>query len=603
MNTSPSPEKQAFRSKNLLGILSFLKPYWVGATFIILLLLFNISLEMFLPQIIGATINQIRHAIATGQPFDPTKDAALYLAVAFEGSCVGFCLGRMRNRLIQGTLKDIRAAYFDAVQRLSFAYHDQTNTGELISRGTADITRLQDFIFACVFLGIDISIAMIMSTVLITLISPMAGLATVLTLGPTIGLIVFYARKLNPQWRKIHDLHGEMTTVIQENIAGVRVVKAFAREADEITKFRARRDVFVRSVLETVNYWASRVPMAQFIFGLSTPLVLWICGMQVISGHLSVGNLTTILFYLLGISNRMEPIGQFVNIIQNASASSERVMEVLEDPLKMSGGTAALAAKVGAGIRVEFDRVSFQYPTANAPSLKEISFVAEPGQTVAILGETGAGKSTLVHLIPRFYDTTAGSIRIDGIDVRDLELQGLRRSVGMIFQETVLFSATVAENIAYGRSSATSEEIVAAARAAHAHDFITLLERGYDTVIGERGVSLSGGQKQRLAIARAFLLDPMILILDDATSSLDAKTERLIQEDMRRVCFGRTAFVIAHRLTTIQHADQVIILHDGRVADQGTPAELMARSDHFKDLFRGQWAERAADRPPLEVRA
>ena len=600
---TPSPETPVFRSKSLLGILSFLKPYWIGTTLAIGLLLFNIALEMFLPRIWGQAINQMRYHVATKTPFDPWGPAELFLAVAFERACVGFCLGRIRNRLVQGTLKDIRAAYFDAVQGLSFAYHDKTNTGELISRGTADISRLQEFIFACLFLGIDISIAMIMTVILITFISPLAGLATLCTLGPTVGLIVFYARKLNPKWRKIHDLHGELTTVIQENIAGVRVVKAFAREPDEIAKFRARRDTFVDAVLDAVNYWAGRVPMAQFIFGLSTPLVLWIVGMQVIAGQMPVGNLAMIIGYLMGIGARMEPIGQFVNIIQNASASAERVMEVLEEPLKMSSGTEMLSVKTGHGVRVSFEHVSFQYPAGSSPAVRDISFTAAPGQTIAILGETGAGKSTLVHLIPRFYDPTSGVVRINSIDVRDLDLRGLRRSVGMIFQETVLFSATVAQNIAYGRSDATQERIVAAAKAAHAHEFITLLENGYDTVIGERGVSLSGGQKQRLAIARAFLLDPLILVLDDATSSLDSKTERLIQEDMRRVCFGRTAFVIAHRLTTVQHADHVVVMRNGQLVEQGTPSELMKRGVYFKELFRGQWHDDETDHSTLEVRS
>ena len=215
---------------------------------------------------------------------------------------------------------------------------------------------------------------------------------------------------------------------------------------------------------------------------------------------------------------------------------------------------------------------------------------------MAIVGATGAGKSTLVHLIPRFYDPSSGVVRIDGVDIREFDVCGRRRAVGMIFQETVLFTATVSENIAYGRPDATPEEIVAAARAAHAHEFITQLAHGYDTVVGERGVSLSGGQKQRLAIARAFLLDPRILILDDATSSLDSKTERLIQEDMRRVCLGRTAFVIAHRLTTVQHAEQVIVLRDGLIVEQGTPAELMSRGVWFKDLFRDQWDDRQAEK-------
>jgi ATP-binding cassette subfamily B protein len=589
-----SPGTPAFRSQNLLGILSFLKRYAAGTSCAVSLLLFNIGLEMVLPRISREAINELGLALKTHTLFLPWRLAELFVAVALVRAIAGLFLGRLRNRLIQAVLKDLRAAYFDAVQRLSFAYHDKSNTGELISRGTADIARLQEFLFACLFLGIDISVAMVVTVVLIAVASPVAGLITFLTLAPTVGLIAYYARLLHPQWRKVHDLHAEMTVVIQENIAGVRVVKAFAREEDEIAKFTARRDAFLETLLRTVHYWSGRVPMAQFIFGLSTPLILWIGGGQVIAGTLSVGTLAMIIFYLMNISNRMGAVGNFVGILQNASASAERVMEVIEEPLKMKGGTRRLTAQGAA--KVVFEGVSFDYPAGGGSALRDVSFTAPPGRTVAVLGATGAGKSTLVHLIPRFYDPTAGVVRIDGIDVRELDLGELRRSVGMIFQETVLFSATVAENIAYGRSEASMEQVVAAARAAHAHEFITGLDRGYETVIGERGVSLSGGQKQRLAIARAFLLDPLILILDDATSSLDAKTERLIQEDMRRVCYGRTAFVIAHRLTTIQHADHVIVLQNGRLVEQGTPAELRENGFRFAELFREQWEHRPASR-------
>jgi ABC-type multidrug transport system fused ATPase/permease subunit len=596
-----SPEMPAFRPRNLLGVLSFLKRYAWSVALAIGMLLFNIGLEMTLPRISGIAINRLGHAVATGTPYRPWDLAELFIGLALLRSAVGFILGRIRNRVVQSTLKDLRAAYFDAVQRLSFAYHDKTNTGELISRGTADISRLQEFLFACLFLGIDITVAMVTTVILITWISPIAGLATFLTLAPTVALIVYYARQLHPQWRKVHDLHGEMTTVIQENIAGVRVVKAFAREPDEVAKFRVRRDEFMTTVLKTVNYWAARVPLAQFVFGLSMPLVLWLAGREVIAGTLPVGNLAMIVFYLMGIGNRMNPVGQFVNIIQNASASSERIMEVLEEPLKIHGGTQRLATEGGA--QVSFEKVAFGYAKGTGTELQDISFEAKSGQTVAIVGATGAGKSTVVHLIPRFYDPTSGVVRIDGVDVREYALDDLRRSVGMIFQETVLFTATVSENIAYGRPESTPEQIVAAARAAHAHEFITQLENGYDTVVGERGVSLSGGQKQRLAIARAFLLDPRILILDDATSSLDAKTERLIQEDMRRVCLGRTAFVIAHRLTTVRHAEQVIVLRNGRIVEQGTPAELMSHGVWFKDLFREQWNDGPSANLPAGVKA
>ena len=588
--SAPSAEPVAFRARNLWGVLAFLLRYRSRVALAVGMLLFNLGLEMYLPRIPGNAINALRAAMAAHGVFSPWGFAAEYMGFALVRSALGFGLGRVRNRLVQDTLRDLRTAYFDAVQRLSFAYHDKSNTGELISRGTADISRLQEFLFACLFLGIDISVALTVTIIMVLTISVPVGIATACTLVPTVGLIAYFAGQLYPRWRKVHDLHGAMTTVIQENIAGVRVVKAFARETDEVSKFRGRRDEFVSTVLATVTMWANRVPFAQFIFGLSMPLVLWIGGQEVIGGTLAVGSLATIVFYLVQINSRMVAIGQFVNVLQNASASSERVMEVIEDPLKIPSGTRRLNTQGGAG--VVFDKVSFTYPEGTREVLHEVSFEAKTGQTIAVVGATGAGKSTLVHLIPRFYDPAAGVIRLDGFDARELDVVELRRSVGMIFQETVLFSATVSENIAYGRPDATPEQVVAAARAAHAHDFITELEAGYETVIGERGVSLSGGQKQRLAIARAFLLDPRILILDDATSSLDAKTERLIQEDMRRVCLGRTAFVIAHRLTTVQHADMVIVLKDGRIIERGTFTELVKTGPVFNELFGEQLADR-----------
>jgi ATP-binding cassette subfamily B protein len=571
-------------------VLGFLARYRRMAAAAVGLLFFNISMEMALPYVSGQAINQLQAAAKNHLPLDPWRMAEIFFALAAVRAAGAFTAGRVRNFLVQSTLKDLRAAYFNAVQRLSFSYHDKTNTGELISRGTGDITRLQEFLFACLFLGFDISLAMIATVFLIARISLLCGIVTFLAITPALALIHYYARRLHPRWRKVHDLHGALTTTIQENIAGVRVVKAFAREKDEITKFTGRQGTLLDHALSTAGYWASRVPMAQFIFGLSMPLVLWVGGSDVIAGRISVGSLTAMVLYLIGIVGRMQVVGQFVSIIQNASASAERVMEVIEEDPVIRGGSQRLAGRGGA--RVTFSQVDFAYPGHSSSVLHDVTFEAKPGATVAIVGATGAGKSSLAHLIPRFYDATAGTVRIDGVNVKELDLRELRRSVGMIFQETVLFSATVAENVAYGRPEATPEQIVAATRAAHAHEFIMQLKEGYETIIGERGISLSGGQKQRLAIARAFLLDPRILILDDATSSLDAKTERLIQEDMRRVCLGRTAFVIAHRLTSVQHADHVIVLREGRIVEQGTPLELERDGTLFRELFREQWQDR-----------
>jgi len=592
MSDGAANEKSKLKPRSLLGVLSFLRKYPGRVALCLGLLLVNITIEMTLPQLLGNAITGLRNHLTEGVAFSVGPFVLLYLALVSVRAVVGFVLGPIRNRAIQTTLGDIRAALYNALQRLTFTYHDKASSGELISRATTDVWRLQDFLFACLLLTVDIAVSLVATTILIFLISPALGVVALATMLPTVALISFYAGKLQPQWRNVHDQHGAMTTVIQENIAGVRVVKAFAREQAEITKFRGRKDTYLNSLLETVNFWASRVPRAQFLYGLSMPLALWIGGREVIQGAMPIGDLAKVVFYLMAIGHRVGMVGQFTNIMQNASASAERVLEVIREPQTLGSGSRPLPPGRG---QVRFENVSFNYlaseaksdatAAAPAPTLNAISFTVPPGQTVAIVGPTGSGKTTLVNLIPRFYDPTGGSVLVDGADVRELDLTQFRRSVGVIFQETFLFSASVAENIAYGKPGAARAEIEECARAAQAHEFITELEEGYDTVIGERGVSLSGGQRQRIAIARAFLMDPRILILDDATASVDSETERLIQESMRRLCQGRTTFIIAQRLSTVQHADRILLLQDGRLVDQGTHDDLHERSAFYRRLF------------------
>jgi ATP-binding cassette subfamily B protein len=612
--------KKKIAPRNLLGVLSFLGRYPGRVALCLGLLLVNIAIEMTLPQVLGNAITGLRNHLANGVAFSIRPFVLLFLALVSVRAVVGFVLGPVRNRAIQTTLGDIRATLYNALQRLAFTYHDKANSGELISRATTDVWRLQDFLFACLLLSADIAVSLVATTTLIFLISPALGGVALATMLPTVALISFYAGKLQPQWRNVHDQHGAMTTVIQENIAGVRVVKAFAREQAEIAKFRGRKDTYLNTLLDTVNFWASRVPRAQFLYGLSMPLALWIGGREVIQGAMPIGDLAKVVFYLMAIGHRVGMVGQFTNIMQNASASAERVLEIIREPQTVATGSRPLPPGRG---EVHFDHVSFNYPVNNSkqngkpvaeshdhcsrssqgadvvaaetsprgdqaslrPVLHDIYFIAQPGQTIAIVGPTGSGKTTLVNLIPRFYDPSSGKVMVDAVDVRELELGQLRRSVGMIFQETFLFSASAAENIAYGRPGASRAEIEECARAAQAHEFIAELEDGYDTIIGERGVSLSGGQRQRIAIARAFLMDPRVLILDDATASVDSQTERLIQEAMHRLCRGRTTFVIAQRLSTMQHADWILLLKEGRLVDQGTHQDLQQRSEFYRTLF------------------
>lgn len=608
-----APAPQARRGgRSLWVVLTYLRRWPVAAALSVGLLLVNLAIEMSMPQVIGQAMTDLEAHQRRGDSFDPWWYVRLFGALVLVRAGVGYLLGPIRNCLVQRVLNDLRADIFDALQRLAFRFHDRANTGELISRSTTDVARLQDFLFACLFLFVDISVALAATMVLIFFVDPTLGALAVVTAVPTVTLIGYFAAKLQPQWRQVYDLHGAMTNVIQESIAGVRVVKAFAREKAEVEKFRGRKEEFLNTLLKAVNYWAARIPLAQFVFGLSTPLVLFVGGDKVIRGELPVGDLAKVIFYLMAIGHRMGMVGQFTNILQNASASADRILEIIREPRLIASGHRSLPTGNG---RVEFSDVSFQFSASEstgrssrekpndglttddgtsagpglAPAaLHDVSFVAEAGQTVAIVGPTGSGKSTLVNLIPRFHDADAGEVRLDGVPVRELRLHDLRRSVGFIFQETFLFSATVAENIAYGRPDAGAEAIEAAARAAQAHEFIERLDRGYATMIGERGVSLSGGQRQRLGIARAFLMNPRVLVLDDATASVDAETERLIQEAMRQLSVGRTTFVIAQRVSTVKHADLILVLRDGRIVGRGRHEDLLRTSDFYRRVCEQQ---------------
>lgn len=599
--------------RRIVGFLAR-RPGWT--TLSIGLLLINIGIELSLPQFLGFTIT------ALGERSTPPAlgvSVAIFLALVVLRALVGLVLGPVRNRTAQTTLGDIRAAVYDALQRRSFAWHDNARTGELISRAGTDVGRLQDLLFVCLLFGVDVAAGLLGTLSLIFLTSPRLGLMTLVALVPTVATMAWFAAQLQPRWRRVHERHGAMSTVIQENIAGVRVVKAFAREPAEIAKFRTRRAEFLRELGEAVNFWAARVPFAQFLFGLAVPLTLWMGGGEVLRGVITLGDLAKVLVYQMALGGRIGVIGQITNILQNSSSAAQRVSELLDDPAvhgtpELGKAQARIAPIQGV---VTFEDVAFQYTSepslrvldettpaqelrtaspapARARALESLSFSVPAGSTVAIVGPTGSGKSTLLSLIARFHEPTHGRIRIDGIDVRDWDRDTLRRNIGVVFQETFLFSATLAENIALGRPDASREEIEAAARAARADGFIRELPQGYDTVIGERGISLSGGQRQRIAIARALLIDPRILLLDDATSAVDPSTEQEIREAMHGLCQGRTTFLVAHRAATVRKADQILVLQEGRLVAQGRHESLLADCPVYRELFAATEPETAS---------
>ena len=609
--TSADPSDVPSAPRALWTVLGFLgrRPGWVALS--IALLLVNIGIELALPQLLGNAITRLQDPVAA-RNYPLAWSVGVFSGLVLFRTLVGLVLGPIRNRTAITTLGDIRAAVYDSLQRKSFGWHDNARTGELISRAVTDVGRLQELLFVCLLFSVDVVAGLAGTLVLVFLVSVPLGFIALGSMLPTVLAMGYFAVRLQPRWRRVHDRHGAMSTVIQENIAGVRVVKAFARESAEIEKFRGKREEFLREVAETVNYWAARVPFAQFLFGLGLPLVLWVGGQQVVRGEIPLGDLVKVVFYLLGLGGRIGIIGQITNILQNASSAAQRICEILEDgphsaPGRRSGG-GSLRGQLrfeGVGfdyrstpsLRVESEKPSTppasppERPRGQVVALEEVTFDVEPGETVAIVGPTGSGKTTLLALVPGFHVPTRGRLLIDGIDVRELDPTHLRRSVAIVFQETFLFSASVADNIALGRPEASREDIERAARAARADGFIRELADGYDTVIGERGVSLSGGQRQRLAIARALLVDPRIVLLDDATSAVDPRTEHEIQDALGELCRGRTTLVVAHRLSTVRRADRIVVLDRGRVVGLGTHEDLLRTHDLYRSLFGGQTGE------------
>jgi ATP-binding cassette subfamily B protein len=400
-------------------------------------------------------------------------------------------------------------------------------------------------------------------------------------------LIGRFMMTVRPLFEQVQARLGALNTVLQENLAGVRVVKAFAREPFEASRFETANHAYLATNLQTVRAFAANFPLIFLIFNLGTLAIVWFGGNMVISDQLSLGELTAFMTYLNFMIFPMMMIGMLSAMIARSAASARRIFEILDAQSEVTDRPDAFPLPSIRG-HVVFEDVSFRYVGGERDTLSHVSFGAEPGQTVAILGATGSGKSTVINLIPRFYDVTDGRVTLDGYDVRDVTLDSLRSQVGIVLQETTLFSGSIRDNIAYGRPDAGDEEVIEAAKAAQAHEFIVEMPDGYGTRVGERGIGLSGGQRQRIAIARALLIDPHILILDDSTSSVDAETEYQIQQALERLMVGRTSFVIAQRISTVRHADLIIVLDQGRLAATGTHQNLLAESPLYAEILYSQ---------------
>jgi ATP-binding cassette subfamily B protein len=504
----------------------------------------------------------------------------------------GFTFAQMyaSQVLSQNIAFELRNDLFAKIQRLSFSYHDRNRTGQLMIRATDDVERLRVFLAQGLLMALQ-AFVLLTGTLTILLLTNFRLTLVILPILP-VAFILFmvFGRIAQPLFREVQQRLGRVNTVLQENLAGLKVIKAFTTESREAQRFGDSIDSLLDQQMRVARIFSFLFPFIFLIANLGQAAILYFGGRQIVEGSLTLGEWQKFSLYLIYVFIPMGQLGFIISLMAQASASASRIFEILDaaNDVENRPGAIELAEVTG---RVEFDGVSFRYFSRGDYVLRDINFTAEQGQTVALLGGTGSGKTTIINLIPRFYDVTEGQVLIDGHDVRDVTIESLRERIGIVLQETTLFSDTIRNNIAFGRPDASDEAIVDAAKAAAAHDFIMEFPRGYDTLVGERGSTLSGGQRQRIAIARALLMDPHILILDDSTSSVDLQTEYEIQQALDRLMEGRTSFVIAQRISTVLNADMILVLDKGEIVARGVHEELLETSPIYAEIYHSQLAE------------
>ena len=575
--------------KHLIRIRIFLKPYTRQILASMLMLLAITGLSLVVPRIIQAVIDD---GLAHGDTGYLVRSAFLLLGLG-----LGSAVLNLGNRYLSEWIAvrvgyDLRNRLYDHIQNLPFTYHDHAESGQLISRCIEDVRSIERFAGGAVTELVQFAILSVGVLWIMLADNPRLAVIALLPILPLALMTSSFGTKIGKLFFAVDMAIGDVSNRLQENVVGVQVVRAFAREKYEIDRFEeANKRVFTTWV-RVIDEWSRIMPTTNWLIAISTILILWFGGQMVMDGTLTVGAIVAFNAYILMMAEPAQQLTGLVNAGGEAAAGAQRVFEVLDTHPEIHSPKDAVKLETLRG-EVEFKTVCLKYKDEKTASLDDISVVVKPNQLVALIGPTGSGKTSFVNLIPRFYDVTEGEVCVDGHDVRKVDLISLRRQIGIVLQTSLLFSDTIKANIAYGRPDATMDEVIAAAKAAQAHEFIEGFTNGYNTIVGERGVTLSGGQRQRVAIARALLMDPRILILDDSTSSVDTQTEKLIQSALDNLMEGRTTFVIAHRLSTVRRADMILVMDKGRIVERGTHDELLKVGGLYKEIHDLQLVDHA----------
>jgi ATP-binding cassette subfamily B protein len=549
------------------------------------------ALSLYIPSVIRDVIDQ---GLARADSAFLVRSALILLGLGLLTAAMS-ALQRFVSEWISGHIGyDIRNRLYNHIQSMSFSYHDHAQTGQLISRCIEDVRSVQQFIGSSIVELAQLILLLFGAMWVMLAANWKLTLIAILPILPLVWMTFDFGNRITALFFKVDTILGDLSSRLQENVSGVQVVRAFAREEHEMKRFDETNRAYYDARVKVIGTWAKVMPTTDFFVTLCTILILWFGGQMVLNGTMTVGELVAFNAYVLMLANPAQQLTWLVNAAGEASAGAQRVFEVLDAPIEIASPAGALKLSQLRG-EVEFRDVSLKYLAEKKVSLSDINLRVPPNQLIALIGPTGSGKTSLVNLIPRFYDVSEGTVLVDGVDVRTTDLTSLRSQIGIVLQTSLLFSDTIKANIAYGRPEASDEEIFAAARAAQAHEFILGFEKGYETIVGERGVTLSGGQRQRVAIARALLMDPRILILDDSLSSVDTQTEQLIQRALDRLMEDRTTFVIAHRLSTVRRADLIVVMENGRIVQQGAHAELLAEGGLYREIHDLQLVHNASE--------